>query len=305
MYFTFQNPSYLFLLFIIPILIFLHFYNLKHIRTRALKFANFDAIARVKGIDLYSKNITFLIIDTLMIIFLVLSLSGFTLNMDVNSSKFSFVVAIDNSESMGATDITPNRLAAAKEAATEFVNSLPSYSRVGIVSFSGNSYVEQDMTKDKELLKIGIGKIQLTDIGGTDIYEAISTSSFLLSKESDKAIVLISDGQINTGTAQDIFTSDKFKDIVIHTIAIGTKEGGKTQFGISKVDEETLKAISYNMKGKFFSINNKDEFKNAFLEIIPMTKKMGSISLSFYLLILALIFLILKLALTQFSVIAT
>ncbi len=64
--FSFSNPSYIYLLFLVPIIIFFHFFSLKNNYGKAIKFANFDAIARIKGIDIYSKNIFILILDVLM-----------------------------------------------------------------------------------------------------------------------------------------------------------------------------------------------------------------------------------------------
>ena len=135
MYISFSHPLYLLFLFVIPVLIFFHFYGLKNMRGKALKFANFEAIARVKGIDLYSKNIMLLIFNISFAVLLVISLAGFTLYKEMKTSDFSFVVAIDNSESMSATDLIPNRLAAAKETAAEFVDNLPYESQLGVISF--------------------------------------------------------------------------------------------------------------------------------------------------------------------------
>src|SRR3989344_5168936 len=98
MNFSFTNPSYLYLLFIIPIIIFFHFYSLKNLRGKAVRFANFEAIARVRGIDLYSKNLGILMINILIVLSLVLSLAGFTLHMQMKASSFSYVLAIDSSE---------------------------------------------------------------------------------------------------------------------------------------------------------------------------------------------------------------
>ena len=58
MYITFSNPKYLFLLFVIPLFILIHLLSLKKSRRKALSFANFEAISRVKGIEFLSKNLT-------------------------------------------------------------------------------------------------------------------------------------------------------------------------------------------------------------------------------------------------------
>jgi len=294
MYFGFIYPEYLYLLFSIPALILFHFYTMKNIGGKSLKFANYEAIARVKGIDLYSKNVNVLLLDILIVSTLVFSLSGLTMYKEMDVSSFSFVIAIDSSESMGATDILPNRISAAKDTASYFIDSIPAGSRAGVISFSGNSYIEIEVTDNKQILRAAINNIKLTDKGGTDIYEAFSTSYFLLKDEENKAMILLSDGQINTGSITEVIQDAIKKGIVIHTIAIGTVEGGKTDFGVSKVDQDSLKSISYSTRGKFFTANSQEQMKQSFQDIIPITKKLGAINLSFILIIITLSLFVLK-----------
>ncbi|MFA5856952.1 MAG: VWA domain-containing protein [Candidatus Pacearchaeota archaeon] len=299
MFISFANPKYLYLLFVIPIMLFFHFYSLKHLKGKSLQFANFEAIARVKGIDLYSKNIFILIVDILIISLLIFSISGLTVHKIMVSSEFSYVIAFDNSESMGATDINPTRLEASKLVANEFLDTLPEYSKVGIITFSGNSYIKEELTDNRGVIKGAISGIDLSGVGGTDLYEAISTSYSILKDEENKAVIILSDGQINTGKVEDILQNEKFNKMIVHTIAIGTKEGGETKFGISKLDEETLKALSFGTGGKSFNINSKEELKNSFSQIIPLTKKEGSKNYSYILMIATLILFLYKQFLIQ------
>jgi len=294
MYFYFTSPNNLYFLFLIPILIFFHFYNIKNIKSRSLRFANFEAIARIKGIDLYSKSIIFLILNIVMIFSLVFSISGLTFYTEMESSSFSFIVAIDSSESMGADDIAPDRLTAAKETSIDFINSLPYNSRIGVISFSGNSFIEQELTNNKQQLETAINGIELTRFGGTDIYEAISISASLLRDEENKAIIVLSDGQINIGNIVETVEFARDKMIIVHTFGIGTKEGGLASYGISKIDEESLRSLAYSSKGSFFNIDSKEKMEQAFKEIAPLTRKMGGINLSFYLILITMFIFILE-----------
>lgn len=288
MYFNFTNPNYLILLFIIPILIFFHFYSIKNIRGKSIAFANFEAIARVKGIDLYSKNIIILLLNIAMVSFLIFSLSGLTLYKEMEISSFSFVIAIDSSESMGAVDIYPDRLSASKETSIEFINSLPKGSRVGVISFSGNSFIEHEISDKKEEVANSIRNIELKKFGGTDIYEAISISSFMLEDEENKAVILISDGQLNVGSVYDSVEYAKKNNILIHTFGIGTAEGGETSFGISRIDEDSLKSLAYSTGSKYFKVTSAEEMRKSFDEIMPLTKKFIGINLSLYLIIITI-----------------
>ena len=294
MYISFTHPFYLWFLFVIPILIFFHFYGLKNIKGKALKFANFDAIAKVKGIDIYSKNIMLLIFNIIFVILLVFALSGLILYKEAEASSFSFVIAIDNSKSMEASDLLPNRLAAAKETAISFIDSLPQETYVGIVGFAGNSRIEQQLTKNKQELKYAVDNIAISEISGTDIFEAVSNSIKILENEKTKAVILLSDGQINTGSIDETIDYAKFNDILIHAIGIGTVEGGQVSYGLSKLDEDSLKALAYNTGGKYFNVKSKQEIENSFSEIIKATRKLGSIDLSIYLIITVIVLFIIK-----------
>jgi len=246
----------------------------------------------VKGIDLYSKSIIPLVINILVVVLLVLAVSGLTLHRDMTASSFSFVIAIDVSQSMGATDLYPDRITAAKETSKDFIDLLPRASRVGAVSFSGNTYVQSELTDNKEILKDSIDDIQITEYGGTDIFEAISISLNLLRDEENKAIILLSDGQINVGNMDDVIELANNKNVLVHTIGVGTLEGGETLFGISKLDEDSLKSLSYNTGGEFFKVDSIEDMKTSFKQIIPLTKKNGSNNLFAYLIMTAIFFFI-------------
>lgn len=294
MYISFAHSKYLFLLLVTPIFILIHFLTLKIVKKKALKFANFEAIARVKGVDLFSKNIVILFLSIIIAILLILTISGLTLHKQAEASSFSFVLAIDSSRSMEADDLSPNRLAAAKETARSFVNSVPITTRIGIISFSGNSYIEKDLTENKDEIETAINKIQKSTIEGTDINELIITSTNLLKNEEGKAIVLLSDGQINIGKIEEAIEYANDNDVIIHTIGIGTKEGGKTSYGFSKIDEDSLKVLAYNTGGEFFNAENKEKLFESFNEVLKVTKRKVSIDLSSYLLLIAILLFIIE-----------
>lgn len=286
---SFSNPGYLFFLLVIPLLIFIHFATLKATRTSALKFANFPAIARIRGVEFFSKNILTLFLTIAVVFLLVMSLSGATLNVVIDASSYSFVVALDTSQSMEANDISPNRMEGAKESALDFVESAPLTTRIGVISFSGNVLIEQDLTNDKSLIKTAIRNIDISEIAGTDLYEAVITGTNLLKAEETKAIVLLSDGQVNVGGIEDAIEYANDNKVVLHTIAIGSEEGGLTSYGFSKLDEDSLKALAYNTDGVFSRALNKEELSNSLDEIIKKTRRKVGIELDAYLLIASII----------------
>lgn len=93
---------------------------------------------------------------------------------DVPTSRTSIILALDVSLSMCATDVEPNRIAAAQRAAREFVEELPSGTRVGLVVFSGYAQVAVAPTTDQDVL---VGAIEsLTTGRGTAVGAAMLKS---------------------------------------------------------------------------------------------------------------------------------
>jgi Ca-activated chloride channel family protein len=288
---TFTNPTYLLFLFVIPFIILFHFVSLKTRRTQALKFANFDAVARIKGIDFFSKNIIVLGITCLIVFSLVFSLAGTVLELNKSVGSSSFVIAIDASRSMEATDFSPNRMEAAKSTAAKFVDEAPLGTRMGVISFAGNSLIEERVTEDKTLIKEAIKGINVTFTGGTDVYNALLTSVILLENEENKAVILLSDGQITIGDFEQAVQYAQKNNIVIHTIGIGTLLGGNTTYGLSKLDADTLNSLATNTKGKYFSAENADQLQQSFRDILDIRVRAVSLPVSRYLLIFALLLL--------------
>lgn len=297
--FSFSHPQYLFLLFAIPILFFIHFLALGNKKKSALRFANFDAIAKIEGIDFFSKNVVILFLNILIVVSIIFAVSGLTLHTNMQSSSFSFVLAIDSSQSMEADDFSPSRIVVARQTAVDFVNSAPVDVKMGVVSFSGSSRIEKDMSKRDDEIKNAINGIKIGGFGGTDLYEAILTSTNLLKNEDHKAIILLSDGQINVGTVDNAVDYANDNEVIVHAIGMGTKEGGNTEFGFSKLDEDSLKSIAYYTGGSYFSAENKENLSNAFISIFDLTERKVAIQLFDYLILFALVLLVFQFFLTN------
>ena len=300
----FTNPFYLWLLISIPLLILTHFFVLGYLKKRAVKFANFEAIKRVTGakfelknVKTISKNRFLLLIRIFVLLFLIFSIAGPVLWYSGQSSEFDFVIAIDASSSMLADDFTPYRLDAARKASSSFVESLKAKTNIGIVSFAGTSFVEQDLTDNLKKAEDAINGVRIKRSGGTDIGGAIITSTnLLLNQENSRVIILLTDGQSTVGTPVDESIEYANKNYVtVNTIGIGTEEGGTFIKGdlLSKLDEPTLIDIAQKTDGNYYRAENEESLANAFEEISASSQKKIPINLSagFMMIALALLFI--------------
>ncbi|MFH1399334.1 MAG: VWA domain-containing protein [Candidatus Woesearchaeota archaeon] len=295
---TFLRPLYLTFLVSIPFFIAMHFLILKHIRRRALKFANFEIIEKATGGQVLNKNVILLIIRLCAMILLIFSAAGTILWYSGKASSFDFVVAIDASSSMLANDFKPSRIEAAKIAANEFVGLLPQQTAVGVVSFAGTSFVEQQVTNDRGIVKDRISEIEVKPVGGTDLGEAVVTATnMLLSSEKSRAVVLLTDGQSNVGTDPDFGAEYANNNMVtVFTIGMATAEGGEfSRIGVvSKLDADTLISIAQNTGGKFYLAVGEDQLSQSFREIALASEQKISVNLQLPLLLFAILLLFIE-----------
>jgi Ca-activated chloride channel family protein len=295
---TFLRPVYLTFLLSVPFFIIMHFLILRHIKRRALKFANFDVIEKATGGHILNKNITLLIVRLCAMILLIFSVAGTMLWYNTKSSDSDYVIAIDSSSSMLADDFTPSRFEAAKSSAINFVDKLPPMSLMGLVGFAGTSTIELPMAADKTTMKEKIKEMVVQNTGGTDISSAIVTASnLLISSEKAKTIVLITDGRSTSGEPIEYGIEYANKNrVTVFTIGMATVAGGKFAKieAISTIDEEALNQIAKGTGGKYYPATSVEGLNQAYGDISVQSDKKVSLALQFPLMLAALFLLFLE-----------
>jgi Ca-activated chloride channel family protein len=150
----------------------------------------------------------------------------------VPTNRGTVMLAIDTSLSMAATDVSPDRLDAAKEAAKLFLDNVPPKFNVGIVSFNGSAAVLVEPTLDRDLARRAVDGLELGQ--STAIGEGIFASLAAiktLPPARDKSpvparIVLMSDGATQAGRSnQGAVAAAVQARVPIDTIAFGTDHG--------------------------------------------------------------------------------
>jgi len=213
------------------------------------------------------------------------------------------ILAMDVSGSMRATDVQPNRMVAAQNAAKAFVAGLPRQVRVGVVSFAGTAAVVQAPTFSRDDVVAAIDRFQLqraTAIGsglilslatlfpehGIDLAQITGARAMPPPPGSatparpaftpvepgsyaSAAVILLTDGQRTTGP--DPLEAAKMaaeRGVRVYTVGIGTKAGEVIGFeGWSmrvRLDEETLKAIATMTRGNYFYAGTAEDLKQVY-----------------------------------------
>ena len=207
---------------------------------------------------------------------LVFSLARPAQDTKVPKERATVILAIDVSNSMAATDVSPSRLAAAKEGALAFVNLLPPKLQLGLVAFSGTASVLVTPTTDRGQVRTAIGNLQLGN--GTAIGDGIEASLTAIANSArtqsgdasppPARIVLLSDGETTRGTPNETAVSAAIKaNVPVSTIAYGTQDGTLTIQGQQiavPVNEQALQAIADETNGAYYRATTGDELKRVY-----------------------------------------
>ena len=158
---TFLWPQFLWLLLALPLLVLLYLWLLRRKKQNALRYASLSIVRAAMGpgqsVRRHIPPLLFLLALAAMLVAAARPLAVVTLP----SQNETIMLAMDVSGSMRATDVEPNRLVAAQNAAKAFLTDLPRSVRVGVVAFAGTAAVVQPPTLSREDLAAAIDKFQL------------------------------------------------------------------------------------------------------------------------------------------------
>jgi Ca-activated chloride channel family protein len=283
---TFAHPYFFLLLLFIPIMIW---WDWKKHKNVSLRISTVSGIMKVKPsfkVKLLPllKWLRYISVAVLIVALARPQSSDIIENID--SEGIDIVLSIDVSGSMLAEDLKPNRIEAAKQVASTFIEKRIT-DRIGLVIFSGESFTQCPITIDHNVLQNQLKSIEsgmLQD--GTAIGMGLATAVDRLrnSKAKSKIVILLTDGVNNTGlidpmTALEVAKAFKVR---VYSIGVGTKGEApypvQTAMGIQKqmmpveIDEALLQKISNQTGGKYYRATSNNSLKNVYAEIDRLEK---------------------------------
>ncbi|MGL5815952.1 MAG: VWA domain-containing protein [Phycicoccus sp.] len=288
---TFLSPWWLLLL--VPVLALAVLYVVAQRRRSryAVRFAALPMLDKVApstpGWRRHAPAVAFL----LALVSLGLAAARPETEVRVPYDRATVIVAIDVSRSMQATDVDPNRLDAARDAARSFIGNLPDQFNVGIVTFSGSTAVLAPPSTDHEAVAAQLDRLTLAD--STAIGEAVFTSleqvASMASAEGRAAadaggdgsageadavparIVLLSDGTNTRGRDPELAaTAATEARVPVSTIAYGTPDGTIEAEGRVvpvPVDAESLATLAESTSGQAYTAESGDELAAVYDDI--------------------------------------
>ena len=269
-----DNIEYLYGLLLIPLLILLYVLNRLWRRKALKKLGDIEIISLMMPSVSSGKPTLRFILFLIAIVFLIFGLVNPQIGSKLEEMKregSDIIVCLDVSNSMKAEDFKPNRLDKAKQAIEKLINNLNN-DRIGIIVFAGDAYVQLPITTDYAAAKLFLENVDCdaVPIHGTVISSAIELAekSFGTEEGKNKAIIIISDGESHDDDAIATAHEASEKNMVIHTIGIGSPEGvpipvykNKMQIGfrkdkdgntvVTKLNEDALQEIASSGNGVY------------------------------------------------------
>jgi Ca-activated chloride channel family protein len=231
---TFAHPIWFAAGIAVPALLIGYVLAQRRARRHTLRFANLALLEKVapKRPGRIRHLPTGIILVGLVL--LTVALAGPTADAKVPRNRATVMLAIDVSLSMESTDVAPDRLDAAKEAATEFVDQLTPGVNLGLVSFAGISTVLVSPTTDRAPVIAAIAALKLDERTATgdaiiSCLQTIDVFSKTISGADGPAparIVMMTDGKQTVGrSVNDAAAQAATAKIPISMIAFGTDHG--------------------------------------------------------------------------------
>ena len=239
-------PGFLFLLGLIPLIVGIYIWMLRRRRRFAVRYSSLVLVrAALPQQSRWRRHLPF-VAFLLALTSLVAALSRPVAIVSVPAGRTTVILALDVSRSMCATDISPNRLEAAKAAALSFIQRQGATTQIGVVAFAGFAELIQPPTTDQEVLEdavvslitgrrtaIGSGILKSLDaIAEIDssVAPSVSDASSGLQPAPVPAgayapaiIVLLTDGVSNVGPLPlDAAQQAADRGVRVYTIGFGT-----------------------------------------------------------------------------------
>lgn len=273
--FRFENPAFLYLLIIIPVIIVI---RLLEMRKRKLKLKKFGDLSLLKQLmpDVSSsrKSLKFwLMVAALALLIVMLARPQMGTKISQEKRKgIEVIISLDISNSMRAEDVVPSRLDKSKMLVENMVDNFTN-DKVGLVVFAGDAFIQLPITSDYVSAKMFLQNTDPSLIAtqGTDLAGSIelSSKSFTQQDKVGRAILIITDGEDHEGGAIEAAEKARKNGIRVFVLGVGSTKGSPVPDGnggymkdnsgqevISVLNEEMCKQVAQAGGGAYIHVDN-------------------------------------------------
>ena len=261
---TFFRTEMLFFIWAVPVLFLVVVYGMRRRREIMRRFSSAQGLVVIAPDSVGGRRWVKTSLLMGAVLFTAVALAGPKYGyrwQEIRQQGVDIIIALDCSRSMTAADIQPSRLERAKREVFDLLAMLQG-DRVGLVAFAGTAFLQCPLTLDYDAFNLFLNSLSpdYLPVGGTDITGALATAldSFDPKSASDKAVILITDGE-NTGDGEPLKAAETLKEKKIKLFCIGVggsdgvpipdpaggfKKDRSGQIVLSRLDENTLKKMA-------------------------------------------------------------
>lgn len=291
--FRFADPTYLYLLIILPFIAAFYIYSNYRRKRNIRKFGDPELLAKLMPeVSKYRPNVKFwLTFAALTLTIFLLARPQFGSKLETVKRKgVEVVIALDISNSMLAQDVTPSRLDKSKKLISKLVDEFDN-DKVGLIVFAGDAFTQLPITSDYVSAKMFLESISpaLITTQGTAIGKAIDVAmrSFTPQEGVGRAIVIITDGENHEGGAVEAAQEAAKKGIRVFVLGVGSPDGApipiegtneyrKDNSGnviVTRLNEQMCQEIAKAGDGMYIRVDNTNSAQRALnSEINKMAK---------------------------------
>ncbi|MCI5663388.1 MAG: VWA domain-containing protein [Mediterranea sp.] len=229
--FRFEEPAYLYLLLILPLLVVFYLYS-NYRRRKAIRvFGDPELMMQLMpDVSKYRPDVKFWLLAAAIGLFaLLLARPQFGSKLEtVKRQGVEVMIALDISNSMLAQDVQPSRLEKAKRLVAQLVDKMQN-DKVGMIVFAGDAFTQLPITSDYISAKMFLESIDPSLISkqGTAIAAAINlaTKSFTPQEGVGRAVIVITDGENHEGGVEEAAKAAVEKGIQVNVLGVGMPDG--------------------------------------------------------------------------------
>lgn len=271
----FEDPIYLWMLLIIPILVLVRFIVWQKRKRNLRKFGDPSLLKEMMpDVSKYRPTIKFCLLFSVITI-LIFMIARPQVGSKISHEKregIEVLIALDISNSMLAQDVIPSRLEKSKLLIEDLVDHFTN-DKVGLVVFAGDAFVQLPITSDYVSAKMFLQNISpsLITTQGTDLARAISLSQscFTQREHIGRAIIVITDGEDHEGGALEAAREAYKKGINVFILGVGTSKGAPIPDGnggylkdnsgqtvLSALNEQMCQQVAKAGNGVYIHVDN-------------------------------------------------
>lgn len=277
-----EEKWYLYFLAAIPVMALLFLYVQFWKRKKQREFGDLELIKKLSPEKSVFKGVLKLVVVLLGLTCLIIGLVNPKIGTKMETVKregIDIIFAVDVSKSMLAEDVAPSRLEKSKQLVSQIINNLGN-DRIGIIAYSGSAFPVLPITTDYSVAKMFLQSMNpgMISAQGTSIDQAINLATTYVDKKdkTNKLLIIITDGEDHSDSAQEAAEEAKKIGLKIMTIGVGTEKGGtiplkrngvvegfqrdqNNNVVVTKRNAEVLKTIAKSSGGGYVDGNSTKE----------------------------------------------